>query len=208
MKLPKTYFANLSTEKYREYLKLLPNMKHENTKIITMLIFTFAAMTFFGIFAINPTLTTIVDLQKQLADSKFLKEQLSTKITNLSSLQQQYTAIGPELPVLFEAIPQAPLAPYFVGQVEALAQASDLQIRTIRVSEVQLTTGAKDPKTGPVSSFTSTIEAQGTYEDILAFAEDLTNMNRIVTIESLGITKDKETNMLTVTVRAREYFKK
>lgn len=208
MKLPKTYFSNLSTEKYREYLKLLPNMKEENTKIITMLILTFAAMTFFGLFAINPTLTTIVELQKQLADSEYLKEQLTTKITNLSALQQQYTTISPELPVLFEAIPQDPLAPYFVGQVEAVAKIANLSIISIHVSEVQLTTDTKAKPGIPLSSFTTTIEAQGTYEDILQFAEELTHMNRIVTIETFGISKDKETESLIVTLRTREYFKR
>ncbi len=111
MKIPKNYFENLSTSKYREYLKLLPNFHEENTRIITTLILTFLAMSFFGIFAINPTLSTIVTLKKQLADSQLVHEKLGTKINNLSSLQQQYTQLSSELPVVFEAIPQTAQAP-------------------------------------------------------------------------------------------------
>ena len=82
MKLPRHYFTDLSAAKYREYLKLLPNIQNEKTKAITMLIFTFVAMSFLGIFAINPTLSTIVELNKQLEESKFVHEQLQTKINN------------------------------------------------------------------------------------------------------------------------------
>lgn len=206
MKLPKTYFSNLSNAKYQEYLKLLPNMKQENTRIITMLIFTFAAMTFFGVFAINPTLTTIVDLKKQLADSEYVQEQLRNKINNLSTLQQRYNEITPDIPVIFAAIPDTPSAPLFVGQVETLAKQANLRITSLRVSEVQLTPG-KNPS-AQNASFTFQLEATGSYEDLLTFAKLLSQMNRIVSVESMGIARDTKQEALLITVRGREYFKK
>ena len=75
MKLPKNYFESLSITKYREYLKLLPATKRENTKAITMLIFTFISLSVLGLFAINPTLSTIIELQKQYEESQFVHEQ-------------------------------------------------------------------------------------------------------------------------------------
>jgi Tfp pilus assembly protein PilO len=206
MKLPKSYFNNLSSAKYHEYLKLLPNMQQENTRIITMLIFTFAAMTFFGIFAINPTLTTIVDLKKQLADSQYVQEQLRTKINNLSTLQQRYNEITPDVPVIFSAIPDTPSAPLFVGQVETLAKQAHLSVTSLRVSEVQLITQKNTASRN--ASFSFQLEATGTYEDMLTFAKLLSQMNRIVTVESMGIAKDTKQEKLLVTVRGREYFKK
>src|SRR6266699_3633243 len=124
MKLPKHYFDNLSAAKYREYLKLLPDMQKENVRAITMLIFTFAALSFFGVFAINPTLSTIITLKKQLADSSFVAEQLLTKINNLSALQTKYNLLQNDLPVLLEAIPDNAAAPTLMGQVVGLAQLS------------------------------------------------------------------------------------
>src|SRR4051794_1976618 len=99
MKLPKNYFENLTAAKYREYLKLLPSIHDERTQLITMLIFTFVALSFFGLFAINPTLSTIVELKKELSDSQFVDQQLTNKINNLESLQQRYNLLGPDLPV-------------------------------------------------------------------------------------------------------------
>ena len=84
----------MSLRKYRAFLKLLPPIKNENTRIITTLILTFAAMTFFGAFAINPTLTTIVNLKKQLEDSQIVYNKLVEKNNNLSFLLNQYNSLS------------------------------------------------------------------------------------------------------------------
>lgn len=208
MKLPKNYFENLSTTKYREYLKLLPNMQKENTRIITMLIFTFLALSVLGLFAINPTLATIIELHKQLEESKFVHEQLTTKINNLSNLQQQYTTLSDELVYVYDAIPQNALAPTLVGQLNNLGQSENVQITSIRISPVILS-DTKAPKAIRTHySFTFTLEAKGNYEDLIRFTESLTLFNRIVTIETVGITRNQSDNSLKLTVQGREYFKK
>lgn len=206
MKLPKNYFENLSAAKYREYLKLLPDMQREHTRIITTLIFTFAAMSFFGIFAINPTLTTIVDLRKQLADSEFVQEQLETKLQNLSHLQEQYNLLNNDIPFVMDAVPDNASAPLLIGQVQTLAQQNRLTIISLRVSEVQLTTNLPTPPSH--SSFTFSLEAQGDYRSMIQFVSSLSRLNRIVVIESLSINKETKDDALVLNLRGRQYFKK
>jgi len=205
MKLPKNYFENLSQPKYREYLKLLPNIHQEHVQLVTMLIFTFVALSLFGIFAINPTLSTIVSLKKQLADSEVLHEGLKTKINNLSQLQQQYTQLTDSLPIVFAAVPQTPSVPLLSGQIQALSKQNKLTITEFNVSEVQLTTLNLPQAFG--SSFTFSYQATGNYNDMVSFIATLTHMSRIVTIESIGITRDSKENNLQLTIRGRQYFK-
>lgn len=207
MKLPKNYFENLTANKYREYLKLLPNMQEENTRIFTTLIFTFAAMSFFGIFAINPTISTIVELKKQLSDSEQVNELLTTKINNLSALQGEYTLLTPNLPVILAAIPENADAPLLMAQVQSLAKQSKLTLVSFRISEVQLTS-PQQLNTVKGSSFTFSLEAQGEYADMIQFVSSLSRMNRIVTLESLSITKEPKQNALVLNIRGRQYFKK
>lgn len=206
MKLPNNYFENLSAQKYKEYLKLLPDFKKENTQLITTLIFTFVAMTFFGLFAINPTLSTITQLKKQLADSEFVHQQLTKKIESLSALQQQYNSIEADLPVVYAAIPQNPQTAFLSGQVEALAQKSNVSITSFRVFEVQLASINPPPPNG--ASYTFFVEGLGTYENMTTFATDLSQLNRIVTIETMAITKDVKQESLRLTIRGRVYLKK
>ena len=206
MKLPKHYFDNLSAAKYREYLKLLPDLQKENVKAITMLIFTFSALSFFGIFAINPTLSTIITLKKQLADTTFVEEQLVTKINNLSSLQTKYNLLETDLPVLMDAIPETAAGPTLMGQIASLAQNAGLHVRLLQIAEVQLTAPKLPPTDG--QSFVFTLEATGAYEDMARFITAVSRFNRIVTLESVSIVKDPKQNTLVLDIRGREYFQK
>jgi Tfp pilus assembly protein PilO len=206
MKLPANYFDNLSNSKYKQYLKMLPDMSKEDTQLITTLILTFVALTFFGIFAINPTLTTIVDLQKQLDDSQFTKEQLTTKIANLSALQQQYTNLSPDLPLIEDAVPSSANATKLAGQLHSMTQESDLKIRNMRISTVQIA-GGTNAANAKGMSYIFTVEAEGTYENMMQFAENVTNFNRIVTVETISIGRDPKSDLLVLYLRGRQYFK-
>ncbi len=207
MKLPKNYFESLSTNKYREYLKLLPAAKNENAHIFVSLALTFAALSFFGIFAINPVLSTIIDLKKQLADSKYVDQQLGIKITNLSLLQQKYTNFPQsDFQVIYAAIPSDASIPTLMGQVEAVAEKSNLTVTSLRVSEAQLLSNKEiSPKN---ASFAFTLDTKGTYEDMLTFASNLIAFDRIITIDSLSISKDVRKENLVLTLRGSSYFKK
>ena len=208
MKLPKNYLENLSLNKYREYLKLLPNMKQENTKAITMLIFTFVALAFLGIFAINPTITTIIQLDKQLDESQFVYEQLTTKINNLSSLQEQYATLTPALSVLYNAIPETAQVPTAIGQVQQLAATNNITIISLTTSPVSISDPKQPEGVKTHASFTFSLEATGTYANMIAFTSQLTTIDRIVTIESLSFFKDAQRDQLILGITGREYYKK
>jgi Tfp pilus assembly protein PilO len=203
MKLPKAYFENISASKYREYLKLLPDVHKENTRLFFTLTLTFVALSFFGIFAINPTLSTIVDLKKQLADSEIVEKQISTKITNLSQLQQKYTQLNQDLPVIYEAIPEQASIPTMSAQIQALAQSNGLTLTSFRISEVQLTS---QKKIGG-SSFTFSLEAKGAYDKMLSFSTSLPQLSRLMTIESMSIARDPQQDALVLSIRGKAYFK-
>lgn len=205
MKRSRTFLENLTTTQYKQLLKLMPDMHKEKNKAITMLIFTFIALSFLGLFAINPTLTTIFDLQKQVDENKLVQEQLANKMNTLSSLQQQYTALESELPIVYDAIPKDARVPLLVGQIQGIAQQAGVTLRFLRVSEIPLTQGIATDQTA--HSFTVSLEATGEYDALLNFASLLTNFSRIVTIDSITITKDNVRDALVLHVQSREYFK-
>lgn len=237
MKLPKTYFSNLTASKYKEYLKLLPDIQKENTRAVVTLIFTFFAMSFFGIFAINPTLSTIVTLKKQLSDSELVHNNLKTKISNLSSLQQQYTQLNSDLPLVFEAVPKNAQATILLGQIMGLAKEKRVDITSLEAANIELLEAAQLPTSpeassvvpgvavdipgGPAplgesmtigtdakSSFNFSIKAQGTYGDLMSYAKSLTQLSRIISVESISINKDAKENTLVLDLDGRAYYQK
>jgi Tfp pilus assembly protein PilO len=204
MQLPKNYFENLSAAKYREYLKLLPNMQQETTRSFVTLALTFGALSFFGIFAINPTLSTITDLKKQLTDDTSVNQQLRTKTDNLSSLEQQYNQLGSNLTNIYNAIPQGANVPLLSAQLSALGKKHNVTITIYRVAEVQLASSPNNKKT---QSFIFNLQVTGNYNDMVAFSTELASLNRIITIESMEIGRDTQSGNLILTLRGRQYFK-
>src|SRR5687767_10764921 len=85
--------------------------RDEKTKNLSAIILTFLALSFFGLFAINPTISTIVQLKKEIADNQEVNQKLEEKITNLSTLQQKYNLLQNDIPFIFSAIPQNPQGP-------------------------------------------------------------------------------------------------
>ncbi len=206
IKLPKNFFTNLSPGQYREQLKLLPHLNDEKTQLYTMLGFTLAALSFFGIFAINPTLSTIVELQRQYKDLDDVKQKLLTKSQNLSILNSTYQTLENDIPVVLEAMPQEADATKFLAQVNSLLGRSRLEVRSLRTFGVELTPGKKADPAKPFS-FLFSVEASGSYADILSFTQDITRINRLVTVESVSLDKDDKENALILNLRGRQYFR-
>ncbi|MBI1982295.1 MAG: type 4a pilus biogenesis protein PilO [Candidatus Levybacteria bacterium] len=203
MLLGKKVFANLSKNKYWE---MLPNLKEEKAKNFTTLILTLLALSFFGFFAISPTLSTIAQLKREIADNEFVDQRLGEKIQNLSLLQKEYSLLEKDLPAVFSAVPQSPNTPLLVGQIQFLALQSSLSITRLQVFQVELS--QKTDKSGS-SSFAFSLGAQGTTPQLTNFLNSLLRFERVITVENISFTKgsDKE-EMLKLDLKGKAYFKK
>lgn len=210
-------------------------MQQENTRIITTLIFTFFALAFFGIFAIKPTITTIIELRKKLADNKLVSEQLNLKIQSLSALQSQYQELNSDLPIVFDAIPQSPHTTQLLSQVLGLARQKNVSVSSIETGQVVLfadqTQANIDQTAGQIGitqiettqpeennilptednadndTLTFTLKADGSYEDLLDFTQSLTKIQRIIKIDSLSINSSSNDGNLSINIDAKAYFK-
>ncbi|CAN5165938.1 hypothetical protein BH11PAT1_BH11PAT1_6410 [soil metagenome] len=197
----------LKRRKYLEYLKLLPSIREEKAKAYITLACTFAAITIFGFFAINPTLSTITQLHKKLEDQQRIKDALTQKSANLSRLEVQYEQIKTDLPLLTAVVPEIPNAPYLLGQMQALAQKNQIQITNMQSLQVDL---EKQRKEGADSSFVFTVDAEGSYDKLLQFISDFSTFNRLVTFETLSLTNTVSQTggkLVKLTVRSRAFFK-
>lgn len=206
IKLPKNFFTNLTSAQYRDYLKLLPNLNDEKTQLYTMLIFTLAALCIFGIFAINPTLSTIAKEERQLDDLKSLYGQLNDKLQNLGILQYKYSELenNGDLKIALSALPSKLEAPKTVAQINALLSQSGLKPKSLQTYGIEIT-----PNNNPIEkaySIAFALEAEGSYDNILTFVKSVANLDRIVTIDSISVLRSDK-GLLSLKLLCREYFK-
>lgn len=202
----KLNIRNASFLKADKYLEFIPGIKKEKTRRISTIVLSLLALSFFSFFAINPTLSTIANLRKQLSDSKFVDKKLQEKITNLTSLSQEYSSLEIDLPIVFAAVPKEPEVPTLMGQIEALAQSSNIKIENAQIFQVEAVSKEKSKK--DYFSFHFTVQGQGTYEDTLVFLSSLADMQRVVSLDSISLGKrSREPNILQVIVKGTAYFK-
>jgi Tfp pilus assembly protein PilO len=198
-----TLFKNLQKKKYFE---MLPDFKEDKVRKFTTLVFTILALSFFGLFAISPTLSTIANLNKQLSDNKFVDQQLQSKINNLYILQQKYTQLTPDLPSVFNSFPKNPQIPLLVAQIQSLAQSSNVAITGIQTFEVEVPNSIISTK--KYYAFSFSIAANGSYDSISKFIDSMIKMQRIISINILSLSKNAEKDGTTqLNFKGTAYFK-
>jgi Tfp pilus assembly protein PilO len=192
--------------KKNKYIQLLPDFKEDKVQKITTLALTLTALSFFGLFAISPTLSTIAKLEKELSDNKYIDQQLQTKINNLSLLQQKYALIQNDLPYIYSSIPKTPEAPNIIALIQALTSENDLKILTLQTFQAEIEKTPTNPKI--YSSFVFSLSTEGSYSNISKFIESLNSSQRIIIPDILSISKKNNENpLLLLNMRGTAFFK-
>lgn len=199
----KIFSKNYNYEKY--YKEFVPYLKKEESQKYFYIILSISASIFFLIFAIHPTISTIVNLKKQISDAKYVEEKLSTKVTNLSSLSKQYQIIKPDIPLVLDAVPQNPQAPTLVGQIKTLGADNSVTITNIEILPVSLTTKGASKS----ANFTFSIRGSSEFNNAQKFLNELINMQRALSVTSIQInTNSKVENQVDFLYKGSAYFKK
>jgi len=201
MQLP-TKFLIIKNLKQRNYTDLFPVLKEERVQKFTTLVLTLVALSFFGLIAINPTLSTIAQLNKELTDDTFVDQNLTQKISNLSILSDKYRALTPDLPIILAAVPKNPEIPTFAAQIQSVTKSSNLDLVSFQTFEVELNSSLKT-----FSSFSFALTTEGTYNDISRFLKSLTSMQRIIAIDNISLTKKSVGNSLQLNLKGRAFFR-
>lgn len=197
----KKIFKGIKYEKY--YKDILPYIKKQKNQEYLTAILTLGATIFFALFAINPTISTIFKLKKEIEDSRFVESALTKKINNLSSLSTEYSVIQADIPMVLDAIPEQPQAPTLVGQIQTIAQSSNITVEKLDVSEV----GLNEKGASTSSKFNFELTGTSTYESIENFISELITMQRIVSVESISLTKNSDSETLQVDISGSAYYK-
>ena len=182
---------------------LLPDFKEERTQKFITIILTLIAVSFFALFAINPTLSTIAQLKKQVSDNELVDKQLSQKINNLTILQQKYTALKNDIPIIISAIPKGPEIPLLVAQVQAASINSNVSLNSLQTFQVEV---GKPSVSKKFSSFSFALSAGGSYNDLLRFISTISNMQRIVSVDILSFTTKSGSNLLELNFKGKSFF--
>lgn len=190
-----------------KYLRTLPGINQERTQKFFGIALTLLALTFFGFFAINPTISAILRLKKEVADSEFINIQLGNKIKNLSSLRNQYSTIENDLPVITNAIPTEPDVHLLFAQIQTIASQVNITIKNLQNFETEIIRANSKPSEKKYYSYSFAITGDGLFENISTFISNISDMQRVISIDLLTISNQNRQE-LGFKIQGTAFFKK
>lgn len=188
----------------RYYRKIGPVFKKPRVKAYTMLILSFFTMSFFGFFAIKPTLTTIFQLRKKIADSQSVNRTLEQKIIHLFQLKEEYEKLEKDLPLITAALPAEPQVYSLLKNLEDLAQATGATISGVRVNNVNLA----DNQSPSSNKLSCSVILEGSYSACRQFLDRLLNTSRIYKTDRFEMRSGskREASVLKLDLNLEAYF--
>jgi Tfp pilus assembly protein PilO len=200
---------DLNNTNKNKYSPFFPYLKQEKSQKFFGVVLTLCVLSFFGFFAIKPTVSTILKLRKEIEDNKFVLSQLENKIRNLSGLRKQYSILQEDLPIITSAITMQPDAQILLAQIQAIAQNSNISIKSLQNSEVEIERNDATPEKD-YYPYAFSISGAGSFENISKFMKTLTNMERIVNIDNISInnTSNQNSNSSEFNIQGTTFFKK
>lgn len=191
----------------RYFTYIAPISKQPLVKSYGGPILTILASTIFILFAIKPTISTILVLQKQLSDSQQVLNQITQKSENLAKGKQNYqdldTAIKSRIQI---AIPDKLQVKTLTGSLEEAANTHQASISAVQIQTVVLDQKSQVGSQLKLSTVDFTFNVEGSYQNLVALLADLKKTPRLISIQNLTINKSPDGKTILMSVKGKAYF--
>lgn len=174
-------------QKYRQLLQALIE-KREDIRAYIGILLSLVTVSFFGIFALRPTLTTIGELVSQINTQHQTLDSLNQKIKNLGIAKTNLQKVKADLVVLDQAIPNTADPHLVVRQMEILATREGVAPANISIGKTNILGATTDELQDYPFSFTF----QGDAEKVLSFLNNLKSLRRIIALDEVTINRKAE----------------
>jgi hypothetical protein len=191
----------------RYYTFIKPIVNNKSIRNYTFLVFSVITSVVFIIFAIQPTVKTIIALQKSIEEQQKILEQAKKKVEQLTIGKQNYDRLSPTVKAnLATMVPSNPDLPSLISDLSSLARVEQASLSGIQFQTVNLPQKtSKKALTGEVQTIEFTINAQGQYKNLVDFLNTLNNFNHLISITSANFIKPQDGNLL-LTINAKAYY--
>ena len=190
-----------------------------NIKIYLELILSLTTIIIFSIFAIKPTILTIIELNKEIQTKENTITEIKQKLIDLQKANDIMQNEAEKLARIETAIPSSATPENIILEMERLANKNSLQILNLSMSEVIIMGNEKLKKRGAetfeklpleADELPFTVSLSGSYQNLVLLISDIENQIRPVKIDSLTINTSttEEGKVLILTVAGRLPFVK
>lgn len=192
--------------RYFTYIK--PLMKYPIIKNYAPAVFTLLTISILTLFAIKPTIETIIVLQKKLDDSEALLQKVTQKTNDLSLGKKNYDNLNQNIKEkISAAIPNTITFRSIIQALEQAAQAHEASISALQFQPLVI-----DPKVankiGSLTEIPFTFNIEGNYNNMLSLLKELNTSGRLMSVESLSLSKTSDGTGLVMSLSGKAYYLK
>lgn len=191
----------------RFYTYVKPILRNRMVKDYTPLVFSLLTSAFFIYFAIRPTISTIVTLQKTLDQQKETLASVKKKTEDITLARKNYQGLSQEIVNnLKNLIPNTQNPTFIIDNVTYLSRQNEATISGVQFQPMTLQPPPSKLTTlGTVSEVEFTVVYQGEYDDLITILDQINRANRLIRIESVSLNQSEDTP-LTMSINAKAYY--
>ena len=180
-----------SSRYHRFYQKVGPAVEKVATHSYTSVVFSLLAVALFALYAILPTVKTILFLRREIADKTIVSRQMEDKITAIVEAQNTLDEISPQLTLVGQSVPADPQVLELSREIKNLASSLGASLSGIQAGGVAMTATAaarpnQPPPKIPIGTFNFSLVVNAPYGTLKKFMTELLALRRIVTIDSIS----------------------
>ncbi len=189
---------------FRYFTYIQPVLRNPLVRTYGYIIFTIVMSIIFIIFAIKPTLETIVVLQKQSVDQKQILTTLTKKTQDLAQARVNYQAITPGKKAQLEtALPKQVNIKSLIDSLEGSTLATQASISALQFQPLSISLGPAGQTTKEIS-FTFNVE--GTYDDLKKILNSLYSSPRLISIDDLIFNRVEGGQTVLMSVSGKAFY--
>ena len=190
----------------RYYTYVKPLTKLPIIKTYGSTIFTLVIIIIFIFFAIKPTVETILVLQKKLTETSEVLNKINKKADDLSLGKQNYDNLDAGIKdKISQAIPDIVGLKSVTQTLEQAAKLHEASVSALQIQPLVVETKIEG-KVGVLSEIGFTFNIEGDYQNLVLVLGDLKMSGRLISIDSLSISKLSEGSGLIMSINGKAYF--
>lgn len=190
--------------RYFTYIK--PVTKLPVIKNYGSIIFTLLSLSVLVIFAIRPTVETIIVLQKKLADEDQVLQKITQKSTDLSQGKKNYDNLDFSIKEkISTAVPDTISIKSLVQTLEQTAKMHDASVSALQIQPLTIDT-KEENQMGVLDEIAFTFNVEGDYIKLIALLQDLKQSSRLLSIDTLSIGKSSDDKGLIMSLSGKAYY--
>lgn len=200
------------------FLNILNIYKSKPTlKVYLEIILSLSTIIIFSLFAIKPTVLTIIELNNEIKNKEDIIISLNQKIGNLKQASLVLQNQSPKLNLVNEAIPKSASLEILIDQLEKLSINHQVGILNIASTDLfisgesnkKIKAGDLKPLPGEAKELNLAISVTGNYQNLFDFLQSIENLRRPIKVDSFVINATNSTDnsrIIVMTLSARLPF--